>query len=152
MLPCKTIDAEKAAERIAGLARQARNDCNATIAVCDSGTLPLHDLVASLMQRTRNIKAEWDINAAIDGVGAALEARYPSKTFVGDTEIAAFGIQLQTLIDHIRTEIPLAASRWISTLEFDVDGGLVQRTTTNAPSIAGLKAELEAVVNLCDLT
>jgi len=150
-LPINAKTALTAAAEVNTKSLTAYNVANAIKTACIAGELRLHDLVASKLQMLISIQTALAALKDVPGVAQAYTTSFPHKTTNFAVDALAFHTALGVLIDFIVTQIPKNGD-YLNTLEFGVGNQLVQRTVTNAGSLATMQAEAQKLLDLADTT
>lgn len=145
-IPTTDNNASRAAERIRQLAKAIRSDCVKYIAMCDTGSVNAHDVVAAFgVNLLTPAIAEWIVLKAAAGVEAALRAMFPgvwASDAAVTTELNSTQTTMEATMAYIVTNTPKDAAGWVETLKVDAANKFEQRLITSAPAIAGLRAQI----------
>ncbi len=138
-----TIDAASAAAgKLKQIAQAGRQRAAFFIGRCDTGSLNINDALGWLSDLGRS-KAAWATNAAVSGVGVAVQTLYGVAD--GAAAIATGGSSIQTMITFLEANIPTDGSNRALTIDVAKDGNgtISGRLITNGASLATFKAGLE---------
>lgn len=146
--PANDSGANSAARDLLAHAKALRQAAVNAIAECDTGTVNIREIYERMMaRRLAPIKTQWAQLIAEPGVYDALVRLKPGTfTNAADAQTKALEAQtaIDTLISTLETEAPRNVANYLLVLSMALDGSgrITDRTTSNAGSIATLRAAL----------